>query len=90
MQTEDSDGLIRCPTAGCDHPGFQAKEDVVSMQKQNIPGNTILMRKDKRIPNCLTDHYFTHSFSQWLQSSCGGGKSQKQSDILVTRALKSL
>ena len=41
-------------------------------------------------PSCSTDNDFARSFTQWLQSSCGGGKSQKQSDISVTRALKFL
>ena len=39
---------------------------------------------------CLTDNDFARSFSQWLQSSCGRGKSRKQSDVSVTRALKFL
>ena len=42
------------------------------------------------LPSCSTDNDFARSFLQWLQSSCGGGKSQKQSDISVTRALKFL
>ena len=42
----------------------------------------------KTVPCCSTDNDFTHSFSKWLQSSSGGGKSRKQSDISVTRALK--
>ena len=41
---EGSDGLIRCSIAGCDHPGFSSRGDVVSMQKQNIPGIIILTR----------------------------------------------
>ena len=31
----------------------------------------------KMLPSCSTDNEFARSFSQWLQSSCGGGKSQK-------------
>ena len=42
----------------------------------------------RTVPACSTDNEFARSFSQWLQSSCGGGKSRKQSDISVTRALK--
>jgi hypothetical protein len=42
----------------------------------------------RTVPGCSTDNEFARSFSQWLQSSCGGGKSPKQSDISVTRALK--
>ena len=42
----------------------------------------------KTVPCCSTDNDFTRSFSKWLQSSSGGGKSRKQSDISVTRALK--
>ncbi len=42
----------------------------------------------KTVPGCSTDNDFAHSFSKWLQSSCGGGKSRKQSDISVSRALK--
>ena len=44
----------------------------------------------KMLPSSSTDNDFALSFSQWLQSSCGGGKSQKKSDISVTRALKFL
>ena len=44
----------------------------------------------KIVPCCSTDNDFARSFSQWLQSSCGGGKSRKQSDVSVTRALKFL
>ena len=44
----------------------------------------------KTVPCCLTDNDFARSFSQWLQSSCGSGKSRKQSDVSVTRALKFL
>ena len=42
----------------------------------------------KTVPGCSTDNDFARSFSEWLQSSCGGGKSSKQSDISVSRALK--
>ena len=42
----------------------------------------------KTVPGCSTDNDFARSFSKWLQSSCGGGKSLKQSDISVSRALK--
>ena len=42
----------------------------------------------KTVPGCSTDNDFACSFSKWLQSSCGGGKSLKQSDISVSRALK--
>ena len=42
------------------------------------------------LSGCSTDNDFARSFSQWLKSSCGGGKSQNQSDISVTRALKIL
>ena len=42
----------------------------------------------KIVPCCSTDNDFARSFSRWLQSSCGGGKSRKHSDISVTRALK--
>ena len=41
-------------------------------------------------PGCSTDNDFARSFSPWLQRSCGGGKSRKQSDNSVTRALKFL
>ena len=44
--------------------------------------------KGSKIPNCLKDNDFARFFSQWLQSSCGGRKSHKQSNISVTRALK--
>ena len=44
----------------------------------------------QQVPGCSTDNDFARSFSQWLQSSCGGGKSRKQSDNSVTRALKFL
>ena len=44
----------------------------------------------QQVPGCSTDNDFACSFSQWLQSSCGGGKSCKQSDNSVTRALKFL
>ena len=44
----------------------------------------------RQVPGCSTDNDFARSFSQWLQSSCGGGKSRKQSDSSVTRALKFL
>ena len=50
--------------------------------------NGIDEKGSKTIPSCSTDNDFARSFSQWLQSSCGGGKSRKQSDISVTRALK--
>ncbi|CAB3987981.1 partial [Paramuricea clavata] len=49
--------------------------------------NGIDEKGSKTIPSCSTDNDFARSFSQWLQSSCGGGKSRKQSDISVTRAL---
>lgn len=42
------------------------------------------------VPGCSTDNDFARSFSQWLRSSGGGGKSSKQSDSSVTRALKFL
>ena len=42
----------------------------------------------KTVPGCSTDNHFARSFSKWLQSSCGGGKSLKQSDISVSKALK--
>ncbi len=42
----------------------------------------------KIVPGCSTDNDFARSFSEWLQSSFGGGKSGKQSDISVSRALK--
>ncbi|CAB4024699.1 partial [Paramuricea clavata] len=45
-------------------------------------------KASRTVPGCSTDNEFARSFSQWLQSSCGGGKSPKQSDISVTRALK--
>ena len=45
-------------------------------------------KASKTVPCCSTDNDFARSFSKWLQSSCGGGKSRKQSDISVTRALK--
>ena len=45
-------------------------------------------KESKTVPCCSTDNDFARSFSKWLQSSCGGGKSRKQSDISVTRALK--
>lgn len=44
--------------------------------------------KGSKIPSCSSDNDFARSFSQWLQGSCGGGKSRKQSDLSVTRALK--
>ncbi len=45
-------------------------------------------KKCKKVPGCSTDNDFARSFSEWLQSSCSGGKSGKQSDISVRRALK--
>ena len=42
----------------------------------------------QQVPGCSADNDFACSFSQWLQSSCGGGKSRKQSDNSVTKALK--
>ena len=44
----------------------------------------------QQVPGCSADNDFARSFSQWLQSSCGGGNSRKQSDNSVTRALKFL
>ena len=44
----------------------------------------------QQVPGCSTDNDFARSFSKWLQSSCGGGKSPKQSDNSVTKALKFL
>ncbi|CAB4001310.1 partial [Paramuricea clavata] len=42
----------------------------------------------KTVPGCSTDNDFARSFSKWLRNSCSGGKSLKQSDISVSRALK--
>ena len=37
----------------------------------------------KIVPCCSTDNDFARSFSQWLQSSCGGGKSREaEEDVL--------
>ena len=44
----------------------------------------------QQVPGCSADNDFARSFSKWLQRNCGGGKSRKQSDNLVTRALKFL
>ena len=105
---EGSDGLIRCPVAGCDHPGFSSRRGCRKHaktkhswyyyfdEKPKLAEDKSLLTlaryaskgKGSKIPNCSTDNDFARSFSQWLQSSCGGGKSQKQSDISVTRALK--
>ena len=50
--------------------------------------NSNANKESKTVPCCSTDNDFARSFSKWLQSSSGGGKSRKQSDISVTRASK--
>ena len=105
---ENSDGLIGCPIAGCDHPGFSSRRGCRKHvkakhswyhyfdEKPKLPEDNSLLTfaryaskgKGSKIPNCSKDNDFARSFSQWLQSSCGGGKSHKQSDISVTRVLK--
>ena len=65
-------------------------------EKPNVAVDTLVISaapnvangKGSNVPSCSTDNDFARSFSQWLQSSCGGGKSRKQSDISVSRALK--
>ena len=42
----------------------------------------------QQVPGCSTDNDFARSFSQWLQSSCGGGKSHKQSDNKSHKSFK--
>ena len=105
---EDSDGLIRCPITGCDHPRFSSRRGCHKQgktkhswyyyfdKKPKLPEDKSLLTfaqcaskgKGSNIPNWSTDNDFACSFSQWLQSSCGSAKSQKQSDISVTRAFK--
>ena len=64
-------------------------------EKPNVCDSSVAIDEMKEKPckmlaSCSTDNDFARSFSQWLQSSYEGGKSQKQSDISVTRALKFL
>ena len=44
----------------------------------------------QNVPSLLKDNYFGKEFSQWLQSTTGGGKSKIQSDQIVSRAFKFL
>ena len=70
---------------------FRRKKPVVSNDDlEPSTSETNDNGKASKIPSCSTDNDFARSFSKWLQNSCGGGKSPKQSDIIVVRALKFL
>ena len=44
----------------------------------------------QNVPSLSKGNYFGKEFSQWLQSTTGGGKSKIQSDQIVSRAFKLL
>ena len=50
--------------------------------------NVITSKTKHTIPCCSTENDLCRSLSVWLQSTAGGGKSEKQSQISVTRAFK--
>ena len=97
-----TNGLEHCPVTGCEHAGFASQRGCCKHVKNihawyfyfdtkpTIRSSPFAKVCRQQVPGCSTDNDFASSFSQWLQSSCGGGKSRKQSDNSVTRASKFL
>ena len=66
---------------------FDQKSIVISNTVEE-KDNVITSKTKHTIPCCSTENDLCRSLSVWLQSTAGGGKSEKQSQISVTRALK--
>ena len=83
-----NDGLEHCPVIRCEHPGFASQRGCRKRLKTIHAWYfyfdakptifAIAEAKEKvckqQVPGCSTDNDFARWFSQWLQSSCGGGK----------------
>ena len=101
-----SDGLDHCPVTGVSmwdlqvrgcrkhvktkHGWYYYFDEKPTLCSSPFAVNEPREQGSKIVPCCSADNDFARSFSQWLQSSCGRGKSRKQSDVSVTRALKFL
>ena len=85
---KDRDGLNHCPVTGYEHPGFTSQKGCrkhvkTKHGKPNVSiddfdtlasaANGTNKKAWRTVPGCSTDNKFARSFSQWLQSSCGGG-----------------
>ena len=66
---------------------FDQKPIVISNTVEE-KDNVITSKTKHTIPCYSTENDLCRSLSVWLQSTAGGGKSEKQSQISVTRALK--
>ena len=86
----EADGLEHCPVTSCQHPVFTSRRGCCKHVKTKHGWYYYFDNKpdisDKLIPHetqkncCSADNGFAPSFGQWVQSSCGGGKSRKQSN----------
>lgn len=66
---------------------FDKKPRIVTVSLQ-AKSDVKTTRNKLTIPCCSSENEFSRSFVLWLQSTAGGGQTEKQADISVTRALK--